>query len=264
MSAKQSFFGNGEVHFKLGATTAAGFRAGHSRWKDVTGVKYATAPNFVDFKLSDRGRLYTAEQTPTEIVSSYDIKRVFLDQDMVKMMYYGTAKTNFTQAAIATATATDTIAYTSGAPSNPKEWVQLTKSSAKLRNLSTFVITDKVEGTDYEIDKTLGQVRFITAFTADVTPTVTCPAITTVADDGFMYGVDPFLNVIQTGFASVFFFDNRLATNKCRWAHEDFSCQFIIKDVDEITNEKHTVVSATLKVTDTYGTVWAADPDKGA
>lgn len=99
---------------------------------------------------------------------------------------------------------------------------------------ATTLTEDTGDGTgDYEIDLTLGRIRFLTQRTeADVTITFNSAAVTS-ADDFFFNAITPLESGIRTGFGRLVVYECG-PTNNIVIDHRDFKCQILPVELSEI------------------------------
>jgi hypothetical protein len=108
------------------------------------------------------------------------------------------------------------------------------------------------EDTEVVTDLVLGQVKMLTTVAANVTPIVSCPAITT-ADAGAMTSVTPLDNPIKEGIGRVMKFDE---DGHCVYDWYGFSCQ-LYPESEAASDGKTTPETVfNVRVGETVGTEW--------
>lgn len=124
----------------------------------------------------------------------------------------------------------------------------------KLRNLTTVTFSGKTEGTDFVLDLLLGRVKFLTAQAANLTPVITCAAITAGSENSF-FGLIPMLAPRQVGYGRLQIYDQRSSGNKVVLDHVDFSCDITLDASSEVDGTKWAEITIDVLVTTDKGIV---------
>ncbi len=146
--------------------------------------------------------------------------------------------------------------------------VALTSGGAAidLTSTGTAVVyyTALVEGTDYEVDLTLGRIRFTTSatITSSVQPIVTS-AVISLGDARSLFGLTPLQNLTRTGFGRIVCYDQK-DENIIVFDHQDFECELSVENAAEINSSSWSEIQ--LKVTikgQSPGTVFVRESFEG-
>jgi hypothetical protein len=110
------------------------------------------------------------------------------------------------------------------------------------------------EDVDFEVDLTLGRVRFLVAQTGTLYPLITCPAIAD-GDAGYFHAIDPLENPTREGFGRLIIFDED-ADNEVVLDHVDFSCTITAEKSNSIDGKKPAEFQVRVTVTKDVGTIF--------
>lgn len=171
----------------------------------------------------------------------------------------------FTGAGLATPLVVGTVYYVVNSAANSFK-VALTPGGVAI-NLtvdSTAQSYQRVylEGTDFEVDYKLGGIRFLTAQAANLTPTITAPAIVAGAAGSFM-GLTPMADPVKQGYGRLIIFDQN-DDNKVVLQHIDFSCELTMDSANEIDGTAFTDMTLDAKIGADVGKVWLRDANDNA
>jgi hypothetical protein len=239
------YVGTGEFSFCEGATTLAEALA--KGYIDIGNVK-VFQPVVEMQKLVHVGCYRGRKIRDVTVVTQQDISYKLTGEEWKKnnlLVLYGASEgAGHTQSAQAAANA-DALDFTI-VNSDPSRWYDITKASAHIINLTTVTIATKTEGTDFELDKTLGKIRFITVQTTSLTPVITAPAIT-ANDATFMPSLLPGGNLIRSGFGRLTFYDR----GGVGIDHRDFLCDLTCEGADQIDGDKWAALNLVVAVNST-------------
>jgi len=174
------------------------------------------------------------------------------DLQKLKIALGGSDTTDFTQSALSASSGNALTFATTAAVIG--RWYPLRVAGVRVREVTAVTITSKTEGTDFELDKKTGRIRFLTAQTSDLTPVITASAVTS-GSTNFMQAITPLDSLVKNGYGELSIFMGG-ETNPLKYTHTGFSCNVSLDSIDDATGTD--VVKATLKVlvTDTVGTVY--------
>lgn len=242
-----------EFSFSHNATSAADAQArGYLDLGNIKSINPGTEPTKQEHFGSYRGIRRSDKTVVTQDKISYKVVVDELNKKNLEILLGGTSIGEFSQAAL-TAAAGTVLGFTA-TPAVIGKWYDiLTAAGAQLRRLTTVTIATKVEGTDFELDLTLGRVRFLTAQAADLTPTITCAAITSGSATGFE-NFTPLLEAVKTGYGRVVMFDTQSGETVV-YDHYGFNCDVAVDSVSDIDGEKFTEITLTVTVKDVVGVV---------
>jgi len=255
--------GTGEFSFCEDALTeaAAGLK-GYRDWGNV--VAFSIKPDLqkVDHIGSYRGvrRIDTTAVKQTE--TSYQLKLDEIGRDRLQSLFYGDVGTPFTQT-VKAAVAGDSLDF-SVTNAVIGYWYDLMIGGVRIKELTAATLahgtgpsTPLVEHTDFELDKKLGRVRFLTAQTWALDITITAPAITS-ASVGYRQTITPQTKPIRRGIGRLICFDQH-PTDPVVFEHSGFACEVYLDSMDEIDGDKYANVMMTVQVTSPVGTVYTRE-----
>lgn len=200
--------GTVELLFSEDATSVAdSFLRGYLNIGNFLGTELKPDPKRQVRKSASRGIVFERGSTGAEVSFGMELTtNEVADIRKAQLALMAADAAPFTQAAIANGAA-DNLAFTADMPAKLNYDYPLSKNGVLLRHLSAAVLTfdgdPLVEGTDYLLDKELGQVRFINQANLPndtVTVAVTVPEID-ASHDKYMYGVTPLTKPVRRGYA---------------------------------------------------------------
>jgi hypothetical protein len=254
--------GTGEFSFSKDATSAANAQV--RGWVDFGNV-VAFTPE-VDAKTDEhigsyRGVRRIDKRAVTQTKIQYKLKLDEANLSTLRLMFGATDTTGHLQSVLS-AVAGQILGFTA-TPAVIGRWYNIkTAGGARLRFLTSVTIAAKVEGTDFVLDLKMGRVKFLTAQAADLTPTITAPAITAGQDNAFL-GLQPLQAPVQSGYGKLICFD-QYNPNTVVLEHEDFSCDVSIDSASEINGTGFTDITLTVTVTSDVGTVLVRNANQSA
>ena len=213
----------------FGAATAALAGTAAYPYQDFGSVKVfdldaqpETTPRITAVRGSRRQK--GTEPTLTKLI--YKLTCNEADALKLGILYSASQLGELTQAALA-ATAGAPIVFSADAKSQAGAWYDLRKADGTaVREVTAVTIPDKVEGTDFVVDKRLGRIRFLTEQDASLTPTITAAAIAAGATTA-MARLKPMQSPVKSGFGRLIVFDKNTANNVVM-DHRDFSCDIVV------------------------------------
>jgi hypothetical protein len=254
--------GTGEFSFSPGATSAANARArGYIDFGNVAALTPAVEPTKEEHFGSYRGVRRKDRVVVTENSLQYQLRCDEWNRQIIEILMGASTTTGHTQA-IQTAAAGEVLGFTA-TPAVIGRWYEIrTSAGLRLRTLTTVTITGKVEGTDFDLDLLLGRIRFKTAQAADLTPTITAPAITADTAASFL-GLIPLADPVKSGYGRLVLYDQD-DDNKVILDHQEFSCDVSVESVSEVDGTGFTDMTINVDVTDTPGVMFVRNDNDNA
>lgn len=244
----------GEFKFSDGATSVAD--AGAKGFRDIGNlvlVGLTPEKQEVSHKGSYRGVRRKDKTFIIEAGLKYKLQADELGPKNLMFALFGEETTGFTQSAQTAVSGDafnfDTVAAVIGF------WYPLTISGARVREITTVTIATLVEGTDFELDKKLGLIRFLTAQSVDRTPVITAPAVT-AGSTAALTGITPLAETVRRGYGELALFNDN-HPNDLVLHHTGFACDVYFDSMDDITGEEVTKQTLIVEVTTPVGTVYA-------
>ena len=254
--------GTGEFAFSDGAISPA--NAQQIGWLDFGNVVAFTPEtnlNKEEHQGSYRGVRRADKTVVTENGFNWKIRLDEWNRKNLEILFAATPTTGFTQAALS-AVAGQVLGFTAN-PAKIGYWYDLKSAAgARLLDITSVTIAAKVEGTDFVIDQKLGRIRFLTAQAADLTPTITAPAIAANTSGSYM-GLTPLADPVKQGYGRLYIYDQD-DTNKLVLAHLDFSCEVTMDSANEIDGTAFTDLTLDVKVGSDVGVVYVRDSNDNA
>jgi hypothetical protein len=243
-----------EFKFSLNATSAANaIVRGYRDIGNLVLCGFQPEKQEVSHKGSYRG---VRRKDKTFIIDAglkYRLQADELGPKNLMLALFGEATTGFTQTA-KSAVSGDALAF-SGTAAVLGFWYPLTISGARVREITTVTIATLTEGTDFEVDKKLGLIRFLTAQSTDRTPVITAAAVT-ASDTAALSGIVPLAETVQRGFGELALFDDN-HPNDLVYHHVDFGCDVYFDSMDEFTGEDVAKETLIVEVTTPVGVAYA-------
>jgi hypothetical protein len=244
--------GTGEFSFADGATSAANaLTVGYTDFGNVL----AFTPQVENEKLehfgSYRGVRRKDKTIATQVQLVYQLRLDEWKPEILEILFGSTAGSNHTQGATS-GDSGDAIDFTA-ITWDERKWYDITISGVRQRNLTTVTVATLTEGTDFEVDLTLGRIRFLTTQSTSLVPLVTADAITS-ADAGYMVGLKPMQNITREGYGRLVIFD-QYDSAKVVIDHVDFSCEVSVESAGEIDGQNWSEVTLNVEVTDDVGNI---------
>ena len=252
------FLGTAEFSFCEGANTVA--QAAALGFRDFGNLKaFSSTPGGDDknHKGSYRGTVRTDRRKQVGLELGYKLTGDEFHGLSLALLWLGTNDTGsfFTQTALA-AVPGGAITFSAGSPSSPLKWYDLFSSTGtRVRNLTAVTIATKTEGVDFEVDYRLGRIRFITAQTAAVTPTLSAAAIA-AGDPLSMFRITPVTAGVKSGMGRLNVFEENPTTGGLVLAHEDFSCDLSVDGNPDLKNDDWSDYSVNVLITSLAGAVY--------
>ena len=247
--------GNGEFSLSLGASTPA--QAAVLGFRDFGNIKAFQIDSGGDDKEhfgSYRGILRRDDLRKQKLKLSYKITCDEWTPNALKFLFYGLTGNPYTRSAIAAVAGTQ-IAFSNGAPSNPLLWYDILDSTgARVRDLVAVTFTTKTEGTDFQLDYKLGRVQFLTAQTANVTPTITAAAVA-VGGATSMATMTPLSQNLFEGIGRLVVFDED-DKQQVVLEHADFGCQVEITGSADVKADDYSDLALMVSISNPLGTVF--------
>lgn len=254
--------GTGEFSFSPDAVTAADARTkGYVDFGNIAAFTPAVEPTVEEHFGSYRGVRRKDRVVVTENQLQYQLRADEWNRQNLEILFGATTATGHTQV-VQSAVAGEVLPFTA-TPAVIGRWYELrTSAGARLRNLTTVTIATKVEGTDFDVDLLMGRVRFRTAQSTDLTPTITAPAITADTPGSFL-GLTPLADPVKSGFGRLICYDQHDA-NKVVFEHIEFSCDVAVESVAEVDGTGFTELTINVDVTATPGTIFVRNDNDNA
>lgn len=108
----------------------------------------------------------------------------------------------------------------------------------------------------------LGRIKFRTAQAADLTPTVTAPAITAGTDSAFL-GLTPLADPVKSGVGRLVIFD-QYDNNKVVVDHLEFTCDVSVDSAAEVDGTGYAEITLNVDVTGAPGTAFVRNANQNA
>lgn len=254
--------GTGEFCFSEGAVSAADALAkGYLDFGNVVAFTPEANLNKEEHQGSYRGVRRADKTIVTENGFSWKIRCDEWNRKNLELLFSASATTGTSQAALS-AVAGSVLGFTA-VPAKIGYWYDLrTAAGGRLFDITSVTIAAKVLGTDFVIDEKLGRIRFLTAQAADLTPTITAPAIVAGSAASFM-GLTPLLDPVKQGYARLYIYDQD-DTNKLVMAHLDFECELTMDSANEVDGTAFTDMTLDAKVGANVGVVYLRDGNENA
>lgn len=254
--------GTGEFSFSPDATTAAEARTkGYIDIGNVAAFTPAVEPTVEDHFGSYRGVRRKDKRVVTETGIQYQLRADEWNYKNLEILFGASTTTGHTQAAISAASG-EVLGFTA-VPAVIGRWYEIRSSGGlRLRQLTTVTITAKVEGTDFDLDLLLGRIRFRTAQTSDLTPTVTAPVITADTNNAFL-GLTPLADPVKSGMGRLVCYDQN-DNNKVVYDHLEFSCDVSVSSVAEVDGTGFAELTINVDVTSIPGTIFVRNENDNA
>jgi hypothetical protein len=254
--------GTGEFSFSPDAASAADARTkGYVDFGNIAAFTPAVEPTVEEHFGSYRGVRRKDRVVVTENQLQYQLRADEWNRQNLEILFGATTATGHTQSALS-AVAGEALPFTA-TPAVIGRWYELRSSAgARLRNLTTVTIATKTEGVDFDLDLLMGRIRFRTAQAADLTPTITAPAITADTPGSFL-GLTPLADPVKSGFGRLICYDQHDA-NKVVFEHIEFSCDVAVESVAEVDGTGFTELTINVDVTQTPGTIFVRNDNDNA
>lgn len=251
-----SLIGTGEFSFCEAAKTPA--QALVLGYKDIGNIKTFNLDPGGDAKKhkgSYRGVVRTDRTRKTGLELAYKLTADEYGVLAMRLMFMGTSTgVQSAQAALAAA-AGSAITFSAQAPSKSDRWYDLLNAGgSRVLSLTGATFVGKTEGTDFEVDYRLGRVRFMTAQTAALTPTLTAGAIV-AGGVGSMNQINPMTVGTLSGMARLHVFDEDNFNNLV-FSHVDFGCDISLESATDVKSDDWNDYSVMVSLTNPPGTVW--------
>lgn len=248
--------GTGRFYFCEGAKTVTEALAkGFLDFGNLKSVGIKTENEKIEHESASRGAVTIDKTVIRKAKLQYSLKADEWNKDNVSLAFYGEAGSQIVQAAHSAA-AGDDLEFSVGNPSKSDRWYDARIGGAIVRHVTTITMTGLTEGEDFELDKELGRIRFLTAQTSTVTPTITSTAITSTSPKA-LNSLTPLVNVQKSGIGRLLFWDDNEESLKLD--HSDFGCDVYIDSADEVDGSKFAEMTITVQVTSPKGTLASRD-----
>lgn len=245
--------GTAEFAFSENATSAA--NASALGWLSLGNIDEMTPEvnlEQLEHKGSYRGIKRTDRTVTTESDVTYRLKADEWNLKNLAILFGASTGTAHTQSSQSAASA-DAIVFSGGAPSDENLWYDVLVSAARIRGITALTIATLTEGTDFEVDGTLGRVRFLTEQTASRTPVITAAAITS-ADAGYFVGLTPLATPTRSGFGNLTIFDQD-TNNTVVLDHVAFQCDVTADTAGAVNGTAFTEINLIVKMTESVGNI---------
>lgn len=166
----------------------------------------------------------------------------------------------FSGTAVPTGLSAGTVYYVINSATNTfKVSATLGGSAVDITTAGTAVtwLPALVEDTNFEIDRRLGRVRFLTTQSGTVYPYLTAAAITS-SSAAYAKTMQPMQNGVSEGYGRLVIFDPE-KQDRVMIDHYDFSCSIVVERVGEIDGKKPSEITLRVTVTKDEGLVDYAD-----
>ena len=241
--------GTGEFSFALGATSVA--QANQLGYRDFGNVKAfqvdASGEDKEHFG-SYRGILARDDNRKQKIKVGYKLTNDEWSYNTLKHLFFATPIGNYLRAALAAVAGTP-IPGTAGLFFDVMD-----ANGNRVRQLTAVTFPNKTEGTDFEVDYTLGRVRFLTPQNAALTPTITAAAVA-AGSPGSLITSAPLTQNIFKGFGRLVCFDEN-PVQPVMWEHTDFGCQVEISGTPDVKGDDYSDMSLSVIVTSPAGVLF--------
>lgn len=248
--------GTGEFSFSPDATSAADARTkGYIDIGNIAAFTPAVEPTKEEHFGSYRGVRRKDRVIVTENSLQYQLRADEWNMKNLEILFGATVGTGHIQAAVAAAPG-EVLGFTA-VPAVIGRWYEIRAATGlRLRNITTVTFSSPalVEGTDFDVDLLLGRIRFKTAQIADLTPTITAPAITADTAGAFL-GLTPLADPVKSGFGRLVCYDQHDA-NKVVFEHIEFSCDVAVESVAEVDGTGFTEMTINVDVTNIPGSIF--------
>lgn len=249
--------GTGEFAFCEGATSVADAQA--KGYQDVGNVRsIAIQPDKEEFFHygSYRGSRRKDKKVVTQSELKYLVRLDEFSQKNLLHAFFGSAGTNHTQSSLTAIDGQDLAFGTT--PAVIGRWYDiLTSAGARVRNLTTVTIATLTENTDFVLDLANGRIRFLTAQSSDLTPVITCPAIT--AGDAYnMKATIPLGKLSREGFGKMYIYDQS-EDGIVAFEHTDFKCEVSINNQPELGADSEIEIELVVEVLTPAGTIYSRE-----
>lgn len=254
--------GTGEFSFSEGAISVADAqKRGFLDFGNIVAFTPEAAVTKEEHMGSYRGTRRADRTVITENGFSYKLRCDEWNRKNLELLYGASSTTGHTQTAKSAVDGT-VLGFTA-VPAKIGYWYDiLAADGSRVFDLTAVTITTKVEGTDFEVDYKMGRIRFLTAQAADLTPTITAPAIVAGAAGSFL-GLTPLADPVKKGFGRLYVFDQE-STNKVVYQHVDFSCEVSLDSASEIDGTAFTDITLDVRITGTVGKLLVRTPNENA
>jgi hypothetical protein len=248
--------GTSEFMFSENATSKSDAQSrGYLDFGNIISFQVMPENKTAEHKGSYRGVKRTDKRVNTETAIRYKLKADEWNLQNLKILFGATDGTSFSQSAIS-AVAGTAFGFTA-VPAVIGNWYDILDAAGNhVINLTTVTFAGPpslAEGTDFELDLLMGRVRFLTAQSADLTPTITCPAIA-AGDDYSFFGLIPAEQPVRTGYGKLVVYDET-DNNHVVWRHEDFSCDISLDTAGDVTGSDFSDLTIDVLVTTDKGTL---------
>jgi hypothetical protein len=256
-NTKANLIATGEFYFAKDAATAAEAQAaGFVDFGNIVKVGMSVDNEKQDHEGSYQGIKRIDKSVITKCQLNYKLTIDEIGAETLQLGLYGTLGTAFTQGSLATVDGT-VLAF-SGTPAVIGNWYDiLDDSGIRVREITTVTIAGKTEGTDFVLDKKSGRIKFLTAQSADLTPVITAPAVTS-SDTGYLRAIDPLSDTLKVGIGRVLLYDDT-HPNKLVYDHADFGCQITVDSFGDFDGKNYTDMVLNVLVTNPTGEVFCAE-----
>lgn len=239
--------GTGEFSIAVGASTpAAAQLIGYKDFGNVKVFDVSAEGEKKEHYGSYRGTQVRDRLDNRKLKIGYKLTCDEWTADMLSYFFFGKQNGSLTRSALAAAAGT-AQAFAAGTPSDVNKWYDiLDASGVRHRFLTGVTFASKTEGTDFELDLTLGRVRWLTVQTASVTPTITAPAIV-AGDNNNLAIVDPLTQGLIQGMCRLVCFDE-LSRQNIVFDHVDFYGQLALDGSPSIKGDDYSDYSIMVNV----------------
>lgn len=254
--------GTGEFCFSEGAISPADAQArGYLDFGNIVAFTPEANLSKEEHQGSYRGVRRADKTVVTENGFSWKIRVDEYNRKNLELLFSASATTGHTQTALS-AVAGAVLAFATLA-AKIGYWYDLRKADgSRLFDVTAVTIAGKVEGTDFVIDQKLGRIRFLTAQAADLTPTITAPAIVAGSAGSFL-GLTPLQDPVKQGYGRLYIYDQD-DENKLVMAHLDFKCELTMDSANEIDGTGFTDLTLDAKIGDDVGVVFVREGNENA
>ena len=234
-----ALIGNGEFSFAKGARTVA--EAQVIGWRDFGNLTTFSIDSSSDAKEhmgAYRGQTIRDRTRRSGLKLGYKFTADEVSGLTLALALMGDETGSYTSQGASAAVAGTPLVFSGGAPSVAGRFYDvLAADGTRVRDLAaiTFQGTTLVENTDYEVDRKLGRVRFLTARTATVTPLITALGIA-AAGVGSFQRINPLKTGIQRGLGRLVCFDDD-DRNNVKLLHENFGCEVAVDSATDVKTD---------------------------
>lgn len=248
--------GTGEFSFSPNsATVAAAASAGYIDFGNVKVFDIKSQADMKEHYGSYRGTMRRDRIDGRKIRLGYDLTVDEFNANLLNYMFQGKAATpsNYTRAVLTAAAGTALNFVTVN--SDPTRWYDILDATGnKVPFLTTVTIAAKVEGTDFQLDLTLGRVQFLTLQTTSLSPLITAVAVV-AGDNNNLSIITPLTQGTIFGVGRITCYDE-LSRQSIVWEHRDFYGQIMLSGSPTVKGDDYSDFKLSVNVGTPAGSIF--------